>query len=200
MEITVIGTPDPQYHPLSNIAELGGSICGHGLVYTQDHDRLLALRKQSGPLLICYMDLWERPLTAAQADALKEYMQSGGNILSIHNGISLQDTPGLTELTGARFTQHPPMEDLLIKPVAGHPVTDGVQEFSVFDEPYHYEITGDIKTLAHYDWEGKSIPAAWEHAYGKGLLIYLMPGHDKSAFQSGQYRQLIRNSVNYLIS
>ena len=196
--IIVIGSPEAQYHPLSNITELGSSLCGYTLLYTDNHDCLLSLDEYA--LLICYMDLWERPLSDAQAAALKEYLLNGGRVLSVHNGISIQDTPSLAELTGARFTDHPPMESLLIKPVSGHPVTDGLSEFTVFEEPYHFEDISNVEILAAYDFNGVSIPAAWERSYGKGILIYLMPGHDPDVFKSEQYRRLIQSCVVYLTS
>jgi len=196
-KIIAIGTSDAKYHPLTSLAELGDTICGYSLLCTNDHSRFLDLNEYS--MLICYVDEWEHPLEADHATALKEYISSGGKILSIHNGISTQNTPGLTEITGARFTQHPPSENLLIQPIAGHPVTEGVPAFTVFDEPYHYEISEPINILATYDWRGEAIPAAWERSYGKGKLVYLMPGHDSAVFQNEAYQQLIQNSIRYLL-
>jgi type 1 glutamine amidotransferase len=149
-------------------------------------------------LLICYLDAWERPLSNLQATALKAYLENGGKILSIHNGISIQDTPGLIELTGARFTHHPEYGKLLIKILDGHPITAGLSDFYIDDEPYHFEISGEINILATYDFEGTTLPAAWEYTCGKGTLIYLMPGHDRDVFLSNDYQKLIVNSIRYL--
>jgi type 1 glutamine amidotransferase len=193
----VIGSNDAPYHPLSNINALNEILPEHNLVFSEDPDSLLQLNDYS--LLICYLDSWEQPLTSTQAAALKEYLSTGGKILSIHNGISIQDTPSLTELTGARFTGHPLCGELQIKPIPGHPITAGVDEFRINDEPYHFELSENLNILATYDYNGITLPAAWEHKYGKGTLIYLMPGHDAAVFENGGYRKMIRNSVRYIL-
>ena len=195
--ILVLGSAVAPYHPLENLEQLTNFLSEYKFVFTKDSDSLLEMRDFD--MLICYADAWKQPLSAAQSAAFKAYLSGGGKILSIHNGVSIQDTPELAEVTGARFTHHPEYCELLIQPIKNHPVTDSVQDFSIMDEPYHYEVYGDIDVLATYDFNGTIIPAVWERSYGKGILLYLMPGHNKSAFQCEPYRKLIKNSVNYLL-
>lgn len=199
-KIIAIGDTDAPYHPLENIASLDVLLCDHQVIFTDDYAYFLKLSDFS--LCICYVDAFANagkpPLSCQQAAALKEYLKQGGNMLSFHNGISLQDTPGLSDVMGARFTHHPPYDELQIRIKTGHPVTDGVQDFTISDEPYHFEVPGVLDLLASYEYHGRLLPAAWERKVGGGTLIYLMPGHDHTAFQCESYRRLIQNSVNYL--
>ena len=195
--ILLIGSADPPYHPLSNLTVLKESLCDYNLTFTEDDEMFLNLNGFS--MLLCYCDVWGRPLNDLYAIALNAYLKDGGKILSIHNGISLQDTPKLFDISGARFTHHPKHGELTIKPVVGHPITQGLQDFCVNDEPYHYEMLKTVRILANYDYDGKTIPAAWEYTHENGTLIYLMPGHDEKVFKCKHYQQLIRNSVVYLI-
>ena len=195
--ILVIGSAEAQYHPLETLETLPDFLSDYNLIFTKDIDRILEMRDFA--MLICYADAWKQPFSAAQSAAFKDYLSGGGKILSIHNGISIQETPELAEVTGARFTQHPEYCKLLIQPVKGHPITDSVQDFYIMDEPYHYEVYGEINILATYNFNETIIPAAWERIYGKGIMIYLMPGHDKNVFQCESYRQLIKNSIHYLL-
>ncbi len=194
--ILVVGSPEPPYHPLDNLSALGGLLCDDSLFFTEDHDCFLRLREFG--LLISYVDSYRRPLTVAQASALSGHLLGGGNALILHNGISLQDTPGLAEILGARFTHHPEARRLRVRAVEDHPVTAGVREFEIFDEPYHFEALGNLSVLAVYEQDGVSMPAAWERLCGRGRQIYLMPGHDSSALQCAEYARLIQNAVNYL--
>lgn len=195
-KILIIGDTVAPYHPLTSIFPLSKLLCDYSLTFTNDYDYFLKLYEFN--LCICYADSWGKQLSNNQSASLKEYLFNGGKLLSIHNGISLQDTPDLTMLHGAKFTHHPPYDKLLIKTAAGHPATEGVESFYLYDEPYHYEIYEDFNIFASYDFNGKSFPAAWEKACGSGTLIYLMPGHDESAFQCDGYLKLIKNCINYL--
>lgn len=195
-KIIVIGDTAAPYHPLDNVFAMEDLLCDYCLTFTDDHDYFLELREFC--VCVCYIDSWKRPLSDSQAAALKEYLFNGGKLINMHNGMSLQDTPGFADVLGAKFTHHPPYGRLLIKTAAGHPATEGVQDFYIYDEPYHFEIYGELNIFASYDFNGAILPAAWESLYGKGTLIYLMPGHDKSAFQCESYRRLIKNSVSYL--
>jgi type 1 glutamine amidotransferase len=197
-ELTVIGSTDGKWHPIDIIKTLGETIGDYKLVYTDDYDHLFNLKEH--PMLINFLDLWEMPLNEEQAKALKEYLADGGKILSIHTGISIQDTPEMMELHGAHFTGHPDYCELSIKLVPGHPVTDELDDFEISDEPYYFVIKGPITLLANYEHDGNIIPAAWEHKFGKGTLIYLMPGHDKASIENKQYRKLIESSIRYLES
>jgi type 1 glutamine amidotransferase len=195
-EVMVIGSSDGKWHPYEIITALGDTLGDYNLVYTDDYENLFNLKKH--PMFINFLDLWEMPLTEGQANTLKDYLAEGGKILSIHTGISIQDTPGLTELHGVHFTGHPDYCEIAIKLVPDHPVTDGLEDFTVSDEPYYFVVKGNITVLANYEHDGNTIPAAWEYKYGKGTLIYLMPGHDKAAVENKQYKKLIESALRYL--
>ena len=197
-EIMVIGTSNGKWHPLEIITALGDTLGEYKPVYTDDSDKLLDLNEHK--MFINYLDLWEMPLSEKHATALKNYLSNGGKILSIHTGISVQEMPDMVELHGAHFTGHPDYCEISVKLVPGHPITDGLEDFTLNDEPYYFDIKDPIKIIANYEHDGKTIPGAWEHKYGKGTLIYLMPGHDKAAVQNKYFKKLIESSLAYLES
>ena len=200
-KILVIGDSVAPYHPLSNLSVLREVLYGYALTLTDDHEMFLRLREFA--VCLCYLDSWEQPLSAGQSEALESYLWNGGKLLYIHNGISLQITPSLSEVLGARFAHHPPAGELTIQPVRGHPLTEespfgDLPRFTVFDEPYHYEFSAMPRIFATYEYNGSDLPAAWESAYGGGTLIHLMPGHDTQCFLCGAYQTWIRRCVEYL--
>lgn len=135
-----------------------------------------------------------------QSAALNAYINNSGKILSIHTGISIQATNELTAVHGAKFLEHPPYGRLLINIKKEHPLTAGINDFYIDDEPYHFEVNEELDIFADYEYNGKTIPAAWIKEQGKGKLIYLMPGHDEAAFACEEYLKLIKNCVDYLIN
>ena len=203
-KIVVIGDTVAQYHPLHCIFPIHKVFGGENLTFTNDYDYFTKLNEFD--LLICFVDAWleeqtKKPLkelTMEQRNALLDYLNSGGKMLSVHTGISLQEISGLEAVHGAKFLDHPPYCEIKINVKKGHRLTEGVNDFTINDEPYHFEVYEDFDVFASYEFDGKTIPAAWEKAHGKGRLIYLMPGHDEAVFGCEDYLRLIRNCVEDL--
>jgi hypothetical protein len=82
--------------------------------------------------------------------------------------------------------------------IHNHPLTEGVGDFLIDDEPYLLEPSDKINIFATYKHDGADIPAGWEYRHGAGVLVYLMFGHDEKSFQNKNYRRLIKNAVDYL--
>lgn len=192
--ILVLGDTVAPYHPVSNVSILRDVLEDYDVEITDDHEALLRVREFD--LFVSYLDTWGKPLSAEQSGALKEHLRNGGKLLHIHSGISLHETPELREALGARFVEHPAMETLQIRPV--HSLTEDLPVVSVFEEPYRYEIYGDVEILAEYEHEGQTYPAAWMNTYEKGTLIHLMPGHTEDVFRNKEVQEWLRWGVGYL--
>lgn len=190
---------DARYHPFNDIdKELESIFEGRLQVESTDqYERLNTEELSSHRLFISYTEFMrEKPLPADQVAALLSYVASGGGLLAIHNGISLQRNYELASMLGAAFTGHPPFTALPIGISApDHPIMQGIDAFTVDDEPYRFAFNPLQRTtiLAEYEHEGERWPAAWAHEYGLGRIVYLMPGHQLSAFKVDMYRKLILN-------
>ncbi|WP_181909357.1 ThuA domain-containing protein [Paenibacillus taihuensis] len=81
-----------------------------------------------------------------------------------------------------------------------HPITSGIEPFSLEEEPYQFEFYSDanVEVLLEYKLGDQRIPAAWTAARGRGRIVYLMPGHHKPSFLHPSSRKLIQNSVQWL--
>jgi len=164
-------------------------------VCTEDYAELEPERIRAYALVVCYSDRWGMALPDEQAAGLMDYVRSGGGLLVIHNGISLQARPDLMEMIGAKFTGHPPYCRMEVKAASpAHEWLHGLDAFTITDEPYRFEFLPKAKTriLLEYEHEGAVHPAGWTHAYGDGQVAYLMPGHDGSSFLNDTYRMLLR--------
>lgn len=188
---------DFKYHVFNNMDLAMQQLLGEELdvVCTEDYTEFEDDRIRAYALVVCYADRWSRPLPDDQAEGLMQYVRSGGQLLVIHNGISLQARDDLMMMMGARLTGHPPYTRLgirLVQPV--HEWFEGLRSFTITDEPYRFEFVPDTETrlLLEYEQDGIVYPAGWTHAFGSGTVAYLMPGHDGSTFLNDDYRKLLR--------
>ncbi|REK77583.1 ThuA domain-containing protein [Paenibacillus paeoniae] len=191
------------WHPLEPALQQLQAIAADGfeLFPTEDYDTLKTLEQDGFTAVISYTDCWDRPLEAGQVAGLLRFIAGGGGLLVIHNGISLQASHELAGLIGARFTGHPPYQPLTYLPAQeDHPLLEGVQAFTLDEEPYMFEFDAfsPRNVFLEYEFEGSRYPAGWEHRYGLGRLVYLQPGHCSPSFLQDSYRQLILNSIRWV--
>ena len=80
-----------------------------------------------------------------------------------------------------------------------HPLTRGMTDFTIFDEGYsHIRVSGDITPLLECEHPESSPVMGWEHVYGNSRVVYLMPGHDRHAYENPAFVQLVDNSIRWL--
>ncbi|MBO7748152.1 ThuA domain-containing protein [Paenibacillus sp. MWE-103] len=189
------------WHPLEPArAELDAALGPEfALEATEDYDALSRLDHAEHPLCISYADCWDRTPTPAQTAGLLRYVAGGGGLLVVHNGISLQRSPELRQLIGARFTGHPPYQPLVYRPAEEHPILGGVGEFPLEEEPYRFELDplAELDVFLAYDFEGERCPAGWARDYGLGRVVYLQPGHHAPSFRPEPYRRLLLNGARW---
>ncbi|WP_164545721.1 ThuA domain-containing protein [Paenibacillus albus] len=191
------------YHPLKNIQDELAAILGdlYTIHFTDNYSSLDPENLHSYDLMIAYTDCWNAPITEQHAASITQFVQRGGSLLVIHNGISLQSREECSKLIGGKFTGHPDYQLLDFRKTAvQHPVTIGIEPFSLEEEPYQFEFYSDasIEVLLEYTLDDRRIPAAWTIARGEGRIVYLMPGHHKPSFLHPSSRRLIQNSAQWL--
>ncbi|MDR6553728.1 ThuA domain-containing protein [Paenibacillus qinlingensis] len=190
---------DAPYHKLQAVQQLIIDNLGASFQVTSvegtTHLKVDVLRPY--PLVVSYLDMWGKVPEAEETACLLQYVAGGGGLLVIHNGISIQGSPELSQLIGARFTGHPAFTTLPFEKMeCDHPLLNGLESFEMDEEPYRFELDpfAPIELLLTYTHEGKQWPAAWTRAYGLGRVVYLMPGHHPPSFQSETYGKWIRSA------
>jgi type 1 glutamine amidotransferase len=191
-----------EWHPLEPIRiELEAILENEfELISTEDYDAFSDLESSGYKLCISYTDCWKRDLTARQKAGLLKFVAGGGSLIVLHSGISIQRSYELLQMVGAKFVRHPKYQELQYYGVSeGHPLLEGVDSFTVDEEPYMFEFDPFTKKtiFLEYEYEGNRYPAGWEQDYALGKVIYLQPGHNTVSFQPAAYRQLILNSARW---
>ncbi len=111
-------------------------------------------------------------------------------------------------LTGGSFLSHPGGEaehvpysvDIVDR---DHPITEGVDSFTVASEQYYMHVDPAVHVLAtttftgeHFPWiDGVVMPAAYTHRWGRGRVFYFSPGHFLEDVETPHARRLIRQGL-----
>ena len=83
--------------------------------------------------------------------------------------------------------------------VKHHPITEGVDDFSMIDETYEMEPTGDssdVLVTTDHPLSAKTI--LWTRTYKKSDVVCYLSGHDDSAYSDYNFRRLTENAVKWL--
>jgi type 1 glutamine amidotransferase len=81
-----------------------------------------------------------------------------------------------------------------------HPITRGVENFTIHDEGYKgMYIRDGIHVLLKTDHPDATPEIAWTTRYGKGAVFAIALGHDKQAFENPALRQLLRQGIQWCV-
>lgn len=191
---------DAPYHPLHAVEERLKTIFGDVVELTVA-EGTAALRPEAirpYELCISYTDSWKTAPAAEEAAGLLQFVAGGGGLLAIHNGISLQASPELCQLIGAKFTGHPPYTSLPFhKTDSEHPLSKGLEAFTMDEEPYRFELDphAGLDLLLTYTHEDQEWPAAWARRFGLGRVVYLAPGHHLPSFLDEAYSSWVASAA-----
>ena len=82
----------------------------------------------------------------------------------------------------------------------GHPVIEGVGDFSLVDEGYKdVKILPDIHPLLAVSHAQCAPYVGWTNKYDNSRIAYIMLGHGPEAHENPNYRKLIRNAISWVI-
>jgi len=180
---------------------------GYDLTVTDDRDALTG----EYDVLVDY--LTDSSLTDDQLDALRAHVESGGGYVGVHCASDLTSTaaddpdelldqrdepfPELRDLLGGHFRTHPENAEFGVDIVGDHPITAGVGDFSVFDEPYQVDWDDDVQVLARMDHPDlDDYPVVWTNE-SEGRVAYISLGHTDDALEHEGFVALLRNAVDW---
>jgi type 1 glutamine amidotransferase len=191
--IAILGTgSEATYHPLAPLeAELTRILAPLGVpLFLTDRDAFLSSIPEGLGLLVLLSDDWEKPADDEGIAGLVSWVAKGGDLLVLHQGISLQARSEFATLVGARFTRHPEATVLAFTPLGP---LEGLGPWEMHDEPYRFEFDplAALSPLLEYrDAEGVH-PAGWERRYCLGRIAYLAPGHAAANYACAAYARLV---------
>lgn len=147
-------------------------------------------------------------LDPAAEKAVQAFVEEGGGLVGIHGvTASFGGSKAWFNLMGGRFAGHAPgTYDLLIDIVdREHPITAGVEPFTVRDEEYTYKFA-DVKrhVLAKFrerpaktSEKNNNNDILWTIESGKGRVFHSGLGHDAKAWSNPAFQKLIIQGIHW---
>ncbi|RMF10984.1 MAG: ThuA domain-containing protein [Alphaproteobacteria bacterium] len=151
-----------------------------------------------------YRAEWAMSLSSAARTALSAHVRSGGGLLGLHTAtICFDDWPEWPELLGGRWvwgrSHHPPVGPVQVRlDTRGHPLTRGLDDFSLQDEVYHHlDMVPDAVALATADNpEGEGPQTViWAHTVDSGRVVYDALGHDAAALRAPVHSRILQRAA-----
>jgi hypothetical protein len=125
-------------------------------------------------------------LTEADAALLERFVVGGGGLLALHTAVICFDAqPRWRRLCGAAWdwssSGHPTVGPVRVRVRAAgrsHPLTAGVDDFTVTDEVYGFlDIDDDLAPLLTGHHGGVDHPLLWARQVGRGRVVTDLLGH-----------------------
>ncbi len=202
-----------QWHDFEGFARFMRSLLeprGAQLEPTYDLDRLLHLEADRYDLVLSYTclslheqgsdDIAPDRLTGAQIEGLANWVRRGGAFLALHAATVIgASDPALGKLIGGVFLSHPPQFAFTVYPIFGeHPITAGIEAFTVHDEFYVETHTSAVQVHMVALDRGLAYPVAWSRSEGQGRVAHIAPGHAREVWDLEPYQQLLLQTIDWL--
>ena len=167
-------------------------------------------------------------LNEAQQSAFQKWYESGGNVISLHGGNTIENWPWFNQnIRGPAFIGHiaePQFQVAKLETLnAQHPVMKGVprewkhsEEWYSFDGvPQSYGMTplvglhetsyspynfayGDVSDL-RMGYYPIEHPVIWTHCHKKGRSFYSALGHRHDVYDNEIYAKILRNAYDWMM-
>lgn len=80
-----------------------------------------------------------------------------------------------------------------------HPVTRGIKDFKILDEVYiNLEVLPYVQPLLSTNHPKSNRLIGWTLKKENSRIVYIEPGHDKSAYINPSYQKLIRQAISFV--
>lgn len=169
--------------------------------YTEDTDSIATYLPNIDVLYLAN----NKPIKDPQVRrAILQFANAGKGLIIGHaaNWYNFQDWPEYNfQLVGGGSRNHDKYGNFRVEILAAnHPVTKGIQSFTLDDERYHYipdPTTAGIQILAnaYADGSDKVYPSVFVVNHSKARIVGITLGHDGKSHELPQYRQLLRQAV-----
>ena len=163
--------------------------------------------------VIAFYDYWQN-ISEAEKSAYLELTEKGTGLLFLHHSlVSYTDWEEFSKIRGGKYPVSNPPDtindgrykhdlDLQVTIVDNmHQITSGMKDFSIHDEGYNnIRIYGGVTPLLKTNHPDSYELYGWTNHYRNSKVVYLMGGHDKYAYRNSSYVELIRKSIQYLVT
>ncbi len=185
------------------LEDLLGKVGGFQVRREENPAKLVELKREDFDVLLYYGGPGKADEAADRA--IEKFVDAGGGVVALHHA-SAFGTKAWFQLLGCRFAGHPAITELTVL-IADpkHPITAGLSDFKIMDEPYKHNIAEVQRhVLAKFkDRPGDKDPKAatanmdivWTREVGKGKVVYCALGHGKAAWENPAWQKLVAQAI-----
>lgn len=160
--------------------------------------------------------LYDMPqnITDAQKARFMSLFDKGTGLVVLHHAlVSYQNWPEYEQIIGGRYQEPDPNKGGKVTEAVGwkhdeevpvvvvatnHPVTAGINDFTVHDEIYWgFRVGKDVTPLLSTTHPKSGKPLAWTRTQGKSRVFFMQLGHGKTAFENENYRKLLAQGIRW---
>ena len=192
---------------------LGSTITCQILEFPSAYDMLLPSNRDKYDVLVFY-HMWQT-ISEEQKKVFIDCIAEGKPVVVLHHSIcAFDDWEEYWHIIGGKYFHRPTIVDGKEYPACSyvhdlhfkvavvdfnHPVTKGVKDFELFDETYkgYWIEPGVTPILTTADTTSNNV-IGWTKTYGKARIVTLQSGHDSPTFQNPAFRQLLKQSVEWV--
>lgn len=167
-------------------------------------------------------------ITEEQGKAVKEFVQSGNGLYSMHNNAFLsRSSTNYREVQGGVALSHPALRPFKVRIVNhDHPVTRGVKDFMVADEQHYLIYDKDPRNILLHSENvdglifettlrdpkeggpgasgpplnlGTTTVSGWAHEFGNGRVVFTAVGHTIHSMWQPEHLTLQKNAIRWLL-
>jgi type 1 glutamine amidotransferase len=160
--------------------------------------------------------LYDMPkeITEAQKAGFLSLLEKGVGLVVLHHAlVSYQHWPEYERIIGGRYPEEDGKSGAVTEQVGyqhdvevpmiivtkDHPITAGMKDFTIHDEIYWgYRVGSDVTPLITTTHPKSGKPLAWTRTEKNSRIVYLQSGHDHSAYENPNYRQLVARSIRWV--
>jgi trehalose utilization protein len=136
------------------------------------------------------------------ATAIESLRTAGTGVLVLHHAILAYPTWSTWgELVGIddRSFSAVGMETLPFAVAAEHPITEGVTDWQMVDEPYTMNDAGPgSEVLLTVDHPTSMRTIGWVRSFGQARVFCLQSGHDHTSFDDPNFRRVLQQGIRWL--
>jgi type 1 glutamine amidotransferase len=195
------------------LAGLGDNISYKIAELPAAYDMFLPENRDKYDVLVFY-HMWQT-ITGEQAKTLADCISLGKPLVALHHSICAYDNwPEYISIIGGKYFHKPTTVNGVEYPVSSyihdlhfivkvadqkHPVTEGINDFEIFDETYKgYYVENGVTPLLTTDEPSSNRIIGWTKMYGKARVVTLQSGHDVPTFENPNFRKLLKQSIEWV--
>ena len=200
MEVLFLGHDSEHHNSEEYMPYLASALAQEGInfSYTSDPADLNKKKLSFYDALVIYANHDE--IKPSEERALMDFIKKGGGFIPIHSAsYCFRNSDKYVKLVGAQFASHDTATFSLETIIPDHPITNGLESFSAWDETYVHTMHSDKEVLMERVEGDHREPYTWVKNYGKGRVFYTAWGHDLRTWSHQGFHELIRRGILWAI-